>query len=284
MKPRFLVALVLLAVVAGGCSRLGTGLPSCRAPADDVSAATVLSVQAVPKAEYIPCVNALPLGWEEVNFEVESGKASLEFRRNLDESFLNVTLRSSCDVTGATEVPSGIEDVIWYESIYEVADEITVAIIPDGERARIYAHTLVDDLEGTVVEDRPVVFTVDDDIQYPVRSRVNRAFFNDQYVWIISDLDIDEKTLEMRSTPDGEGVHGIDVHDALERIAHSSEEMQYRGQWYLVFDGGCITYDFDARGALAGSIAEDAELTIGLYPTEELYEAARRAGYELTDE
>lgn len=279
MNRNRLIGLALMALMAAGCSRLGTGLPSCRTPVDDAGSATVLSVQALPESEYIPCVNALPLGWEEVDFAVERGRVSLEFRRNL-EPFLDVTLTPSCDVSRAVEAPSGIDDVKRYEDIRQVSDEILVTIVPDGERPRIYALSLVDDLQGTMIDDRRVVFTVDEDTQYPVRSRVNRAFFTDQFVWIISDLDIDEHTLELRATPEGEGAHGIDVHEALDRMAHMTEEMQYRGHWYLVFRGGCIAYDFDAEGALASSIAEDAEATIGLYPSEELIRAARNAGFD----
>ena len=60
-----------------------------------------------------------------------------------------------------------------------------------------------------------------------------------------------------------------------------SDEVQYRGQWFLVFEGGCITYDFDAEGSLAASIAQDAEQTIGLYSGDDLRRAARDAGYDI---
>lgn len=280
MKRKLLISVVAISALVGGCSRLGTGLPSCRIPASNPNAAMVLSLQAVPEAEYSPCVNAMPLGWEEVDFEVESGLATLEFRRDV-EPFLAVSLTPACEPGEAVEVSSGVPDVRRFEDVYQVKDAIAVTIIPDGERPRIYALSLAAELEGTSVDDRPVSFIVDEDTQYSVRSRVNRALFSDQFVWIIGDLDIDEKTLELRASPDGEGAHGIDVDEALERMAHMSGEVQYRGWWYLVFDGGCITYKFDADGALASSIAADAEVTIGIYPNEELIRAARRAGFDV---
>lgn len=280
MTKRHLLVATAVLVVAAGCSRLGTGLPSCRVSPEDPNAAIVLTLQAVPDAEYTPCLNALQVGWEAVDFTVKSGRASLVFRHEVDP-FLEVSLTPACDIDDAVEVPSGIDDIRRYQDIFQVVDAIRVTIVPDGERPLIYARSLAADLEGTRIDDRPVIFTVDEDIDFSARSRVNQAFFTDQYVWIINDLDIDEGTLEMRATPDGEGAHGLSVHDALERIGHMSDEVQYRGQWYLVFDGGCITYDFDAEGALARSIAEDTEATIGLFPGDDLRDAARAAGFDL---
>jgi hypothetical protein len=279
MRRNLVVAAVAL-VIAGGCGRLGTGLPSCRIPTDDPNAATVLTLQAVPDAEYTPCINVLQVGWEDVDFAVESGRASLTFHHDL-EPFLEVSLTPSCDVDGALEVPSGVDDVRRYENVFQVVDAIRVTIVPDGERPRIYALNLAAELEGTHIDDRPVVFNVDEDIDFSARSRVNRAFFTDQYVWIITDLDVDEQTLELRATPGGESAHGLSVHEALEQMAHMSDEVQYRGHWYLVFEGGCITYDFDVEGALARSIAEDAEATIGLFSGDDLRQAARNAGFDL---
>ena len=273
---------LLVAVGLSGCGRLGTGLPACRTPASNPTGAIVLSLQAVPEAEFLPCINSLELGWEEVDFQVESGRARLAFQHDL-RTFLEVALTPSCDIGDAVEVASSVAGVARYEDVVQVTDAIRVTIIPEGERAQIYAQGLAAEMAGAMADDRPIVFTVDEDIDYLVRSRVNRAFFTDQFAWIIGDLDIDEETLEMRSRDNEATFRGIDVHEAMEKIEDISEEVLYRGNWYLVFDGGCITYEFDAKGALATSIAGDAERAIGLYPSEALLDAARDAGYELVD-
>jgi len=277
---RRLLLILTVSLIAVGCGRLGTGLPSCRIAPEDPNAAIVLTLQAVPQAEYTPCINALQVGWEGVIFEAESGRASLTFQHDLSP-FLAVTLTPACDVGDAVEVSSGRDDVQRYEDIYQVVDDIGVTIIPMGERPRIHALNLAEELEGTRVDDRSVEFTVDEDVDYSALSRINRALFTDQYVWIIGDLDVDEGTLEMRAGSGGEDAHGLSVHEALERIGHMSDEVQYRGNWFLVFEGGCITYDFDAEGALARSIAEDTEATVGLFPGDALRDAARSAGLDL---
>ena len=43
------------------------------------------------------------------------------------------------------------------------------------------------DLSSSIpVNERPVVFSIDDDIDFSVRTRVNKALFTDQFVWIIA--------------------------------------------------------------------------------------------------
>jgi hypothetical protein len=278
---RMLIAVAGFALLGVGCGPVGLGLPSCETPPNNPTSAVVLAAQAVPEADYGPCVNSLKLGWDEVGFQVESGMVRLTIGREFD-SFLDVRLTASCDVAGATAMSSGLPDIERYESVSEeVGSEIRVTLIPTGERPRIHALALARELSGMTVEDRPVTFTVDEDIDFSARQRVNKALFADQYVWIISDLDIEEDTLEMRMTPAGEGARGLSVDEALDRIEDLTPETSYRGQWYFVFHGGCITYDFDASGVVAQTIAKDVEDALGFYPNVELKRAARRAGYEL---
>ncbi len=287
MSKRLAIVVGAVALLSAGCGRLGLGLPACDTAANNPTTASVITAQAVPKADYAPCLNSLKLGWDEVDFEVESDLMTLEFGRKTElefQSFLEVRLTPSCDVGDAVPVPSGMDDVERFDNIEQVTEEIRVTIIPDGERPRIFAQSLADDLAGARVEDRPVTFSVDTDIEFSVLSRVNKALFADEYVWIINDLDIDEELLELRRTPEGEGLRGIKVSEALHFIEDMTPEVSYRGQWYYVFNGGCITYDFDAKGTLATTIEQDAAETIGFYPNAELREAARRAGYELVDE
>jgi hypothetical protein len=214
---------------------------------------------------------------------MESGLATLEIGREFS-SFLEVRLTESCDVGNAVEVPSDIEDIQKFEDILKVDSKIRLTIIPTGERPRIHALTMAADMEGITVEGRPLEISVDEDIDFSVRSRVNEALFSDDYVWIVSDLDIEENTLELRRTADGEGARGLSVEEAVDRIEDMTPEPSYVGQWYLVFNGGCITYDFDAKGTVAESIEQDVAEAIGLYPNDELREAGRRAGYKFLDE
>ncbi len=218
----------------------------------------VLSLQAVPEAAYSPCINSIPLGWDEVKFEVERGQVTLELGRELS-SFLDVTLTPSCDIGEAAEVPSGIDDIARYEAINQVGSEIRIAIIPTAERPRTHAVTMMEELEGARIDDRPLVFSLDADIDSSVRSRVINALVANDYVWIIGDLDADEGTLEMRATPDGEEMRGIEIDEALDRIEDMTPEVRYEGQWFFVFEGGCITYELRCWGNVAASVGDRAE-------------------------
>ncbi len=281
MRRSIGVLVAAVALVASGCGgQLGLGLPACDTPVTDPTPVSVLVAQAVPTAQYGPCINSLKLGWDEVELSVESGRAALEIGREFT-TFLDVSLTESCDIAGATPVPSGIDDIDRYERITEVSSEIRVKLIPTGERPRIHSLALAGELEGVRVDNRSVTVTVDEDIDFEVRTRVNDALFVNDYVWIVSDLDVEEGTLEMRRTADGEGARGLTVHEALERIEDMTPEVAYEGQWFFVFAGGCITYDFDTGGTVAETVAQDASEAIGFYDNAALLEAGRRAGFEL---
>lgn len=283
MKKRLLLIILGVVLMSSACGRLGVGLPACATGTNDPTAATVLALQAVPTADYAPCINSLQLGWDEVEYDMESGLVTLEIGREFS-AFLEVRLTESCDIGDAVEVPSEIEDVQKFEDIIKVDSTIRLTIIPTGERPRIHAFTMAADMEGIRIEGRPVVISVDEKIDFSVRSRVNEALFTDDYVWIVSDLDIEENTLELRRTADGESARGLTAEEALHRMEDMTPEVSYLGQWYLVFSGGCITYDFDASGTVAETIEQDVNEAIGLYPNDELREAGRRAGYTFLDE
>jgi hypothetical protein len=98
-------AVVATAILATGCGvTTNTSSPACAA----VRAETLyLVTQAVPSAQRIPCVTAYPGGWNLGSVDVHDGEASFTLNSDRGGSgALKVTLRESCDVAGAIEVPS----------------------------------------------------------------------------------------------------------------------------------------------------------------------------------
>ena len=72
-----------------------------------ISDPMVLVAQSVPSASLVPCVDSLPVGWSFATMDVVDGRA----RMFLDSDragfhVVDVTLTASCDVAGATEVPT----------------------------------------------------------------------------------------------------------------------------------------------------------------------------------
>ncbi len=279
MKRRCVILAVLLAVVGTSCSNLGLGEAACATPGSDVSSATILNVQAVPSAKYTPCLHELRLGWDSVEFFAEDGRAGIEIQRSF-VTFLTATVTESCDVSGATPVSSR-SDIQRFEDIDSQAPEIRISIVPSGEDPLFRARQVVHELEGTQLRDRPVVFTIQDQIEQSVSSRVDGALKRDEYVLIIDEVDAEEGTVQLRSNQPAAGGRGLSADTALDLIEENLTEVHYRGSWYFTFDGGCITYDFDAKGPLAETVAADAADALGFFNAEQLRRQAREEGFNI---
>lgn len=277
---RLAIAAVALSLLAAGCAEgFGVGLPACEEVIRRPTTATILTAQSVPTARLGPCIEELKLGWDDITFGARDGLTELTFG-HANRTFLTVRLRRSCGFDPASEVPSGLGGVTRYEDVESVGAEIAVALIPSSELALIYARSLVDENPNLEINGRLVVFSVDDEIDQSLRARTNRAMFGDSFVMIITEVDVEERTVDLRLSADSLGLR-LSLDDALDRIEEVVPDVTYRGRWTFVFEGGCITYDFDATGTVAEGLAEDAESALGFYDLDELRELARREGYQI---
>ena len=273
-------AMMFLTISAGACGNLGLGEADCLSPSRGASSATILTVQAVPTAKYTPCLDELRLGWDSVRWFAEAGRAGIEIFDNV-EPFLTATVTPSCDVGTAKQVSSDHPDIERYEAVESVSVGIEITIVPSGEQALSRARALTDELGDSEIDDRPVLLTVDERLDQSISSRVSAALTTDQYVWIINELDATELTVEMRSSHSSAAGRGIAPEAALNLIEEDVPEVVYRGSWFFTFEGGCITYEFDAHGRVAETVATDAEDAIGFYPAAELRRGAREAGFNI---
>jgi hypothetical protein len=67
----------------------------------------ILAAQAVPSASLVPCISALPAGWQVGGADIASGHA--QFWLNSDQAgdmAVTVTLTATCHVSGAQQIPS----------------------------------------------------------------------------------------------------------------------------------------------------------------------------------
>jgi len=97
-------AAVLVTMVVSGCGASQYDRVSCTS--NSRQSIFVLEAQAVPSATLMPCANPLPGGWSVGGFEVRSGLA--RFWLDSDRAGARAgeaRLTSSCDVTGATQLP-----------------------------------------------------------------------------------------------------------------------------------------------------------------------------------
>ena len=99
-------AIVIAAVVGGNAffpaENIGAYPPQC-----GTGHSMILAAQAVPSAALVPCVAALPPGWQAGGADIASGHAS--FWLDSDRAgarAVTVTLSATCDVSGARQIRS----------------------------------------------------------------------------------------------------------------------------------------------------------------------------------
>ena len=190
-------------------------------------------------------------------------------------------MTATCDVSGAVQVDSGYPDIDRYEDIDAQPPEIEIAIVPSGPRPLSHAQALVDQLAGDEIDDRPVAYSIDDATDQSVSSRVELALSENKYVWVVDEVDVEDGTVQLRVDRASATENGLAPREALERIEDVVPGVFYRGSWFFTFEGGCITYDFDASGSLAETVAADADDAFGFYPAFELREIAEENGFDL---
>jgi hypothetical protein len=67
----------------------------------------ILAAQAVPSAAVLPCLAALPSGWQLGGVDIASGKASFWLDSDrAGERSATITLAAACDTAGARQIPS----------------------------------------------------------------------------------------------------------------------------------------------------------------------------------
>jgi hypothetical protein len=277
VKP--LIILFAIVLVPSGCSNLGLGESSCRSGLSDVSTSNVLSVQAVPTAKYTPCLNELQLGWDQADSFAQDGRAGIKILRSSPSSaFLTATVTESCDVSDAVAAAFDYPDIDRFEDIEQQPAEIEISIVPSGEEPLSSAQELVVELAEVEIDNRPVTYTIDEAIDEPVSSRVEVALSQYDYVLIIDEVDAEDGIVQLRSNFSAATGRDLSPQDALDLIDGVVPDVFYRGDWYFTFEGGCITYEFDATGALAETIAEDAEESLGFFPADEAWKWAADQG------
>lgn len=273
MSARLIVMVAAVTVVLAGCGRLGLGDQTCEDGVREPSPANVLAAQAVPTARYTPCFRSLEVGWDDVDFEAESGRAGISVEHGT-ETFLTAVVTASCDIADARRVMSGHPDIEKFIDVEQIKSDISVAVLPATTRQMAHSFALAERWNNVELGGRRVLFRIDPDLSSSIATRFERALQDHQYVWIIDELDMAENTLEMRS--EGmEAMAQLTAEEALDFIEDDVATETYQGRWYFTFDGGCITYTFDAEGPMARTIAGDATANLGFYPAYQLRAAAR---------
>lgn len=137
-RRRRLLELGLIVAVLSGCgAQTDLGVDAdCVDTERGGNPVVVLMAQAVPSSTLIPCVNAVPAAWRHGEVSVRTGRAQFAFASTSVDSPesvpLTVELTATCDVTGATEVPTDEPGTRRWERL----ESVTPAYV--GERFYVY--------------------------------------------------------------------------------------------------------------------------------------------------
>ncbi len=124
MTARRLLPALAATVVLTGCVQAGLGSDelACRAgDRGEPASGVVLMAQAVPSASWLPCLDAVPLGWRLAGVEVRDGSGGFWLDSDRDGvRAIEARLTASCDTRDATEIPSDREGLRRLEQVTQV--------------------------------------------------------------------------------------------------------------------------------------------------------------------
>jgi hypothetical protein len=275
---RRLILVAVISLVAAACSnQLGRSIPEC----DTVGNSMVLQVQSVPTSAYVACINGLKTGWQYKDLEARNGRTVFWLDSDrLGHNFITIESVVSCDAGDATESESGVPSVRLFKDV--VAETtVEIVLVPDRSfgRSLKFATDITTELDGTTIKGRAVEVSVSL-ANDPTATRISRAAASGAHVIIVSVRDAEEGTMTLLLHGQTQEYRG-DLDRAIDAIEDAETLSSYRGNWYYVFNGGCVVYTFDAEGSGVDTIEDDIGLALGLFDADALRQTARDAGYLL---
>jgi hypothetical protein len=126
-----LSAAVLTPVLLAGCGAVVTVAPvnselvACKESDDGTPAeGVVLMAQSVPTASWVPCLQAMPLGWKFRDLDARSDSASFWLGPTHDPTHtIEVRLTESCSTEGATQVRSDRAEMTRLQVVSQVSPD-----------------------------------------------------------------------------------------------------------------------------------------------------------------
>lgn len=279
-----LASLLAVAAVAAGCSnsQLGLSVPACPAEAgafNSVSGAIIIEMQAVDTAEYVPCIDELSAGWTYEDLVAEHGQSRFWLNSDrIGSRFVEVVLTPQCDVGTAPQIGTALNDeVAEFRQVKLVASSATVVLVPVSGRETAYAAQIESELEARSINDRNI-FVVIDDGDAPLADKVAVAAGQDRPIVFVDEQDALARTASLQMPGEAQSTRGLDLNDLVDRLDRLLPKPSFTGMWFQVFEGGCVTYEFDAKGVGVDRLAGDVEDAIGLFPAGELSRILRSQG------
>jgi hypothetical protein len=271
--------LLLLTTLLGGCGGdLGRATPEC-GPGSSTS--SILQIQAVPEAAWVPCIESLPVGWEYNHLQAQSGLSefTLDSDRMGDE-FVTVRTSERCDLGGTRQQESPIDGILLFSDIQ--ADlTVPIVFIPEGPTDATIdaAQAVMTGLIGRTLDGRRIDVEIDR-TGGSTETRITNAQRDGANVFVIGLREAEEGTVTV-ILKDHDDEVTTTVENALEMIDRTVEPPSYRGSWMHVFEGGCIEYRFDAHGPETLTLENRIRRTLGFTDAEAVRDIGRSLGYDI---
>lgn len=279
---RKLAVVAVLAVILSSCATLGREFPRCEFPLVDVPISVVMQIQALPQADFGPCLSDLEPGWTYHHMQHETGKVRFWLDSDrLGDRFLTVEMTESCDPGSAAGRPHPNEDIRRFVEATEEIQPIDVVIVPVSDFALDYAAAVGVDLAGFAIRGRPLRPRLDDG-SAPAIDRIRAGLDEGAFVVPVDDVDTRQGSIQLR-VPGGESAYGASPADAIEIIEDHVEQGSYHATWFHQFDGGCVTFEFDAEGPGVENLVADVERTVHFVDLADLKNQAANAGFILDE-
>jgi hypothetical protein len=274
-------AVALLALAASACATLGREYPRCDFPFVDVPISIIMEIQALPDASYGPCLNDLAPGWTYHHMQHQSGRVNFWLDSDrLGDRFVEVTMTESCDPGSAASRAHPNSDIDRFVDATAELRPIDLTVVPIGPTAQDYAVEIGIELAEIPVRGRPLRIRLDNSGE-PAEA-IERARSRGDFIISVDDLDYRQDTVQIWVPGEATG-DAATLAEAVDTIEGRVEEGSYRATWFHLFDGGCVTFEFDADGSGVETLVTDIEATIGFADLADLKEKAAAAGFVLDE-
>lgn len=280
-RPLVLLAgVVALLVTACANDQLGQDPPVCQRDPSSIEFTTglIIEMQAVPEAVLVPCIDALPAGWDYENVVAQSGRSRFWISSDrMGDNFLEVTLTPSCTPDESADFGISQPGVEEYRNVENVSSSVSPVIISVTGREIDYAQRIKRLIEGESLNGRRP-FVELDRRDLPLSAKVAEAREAGDPIIIVGEQDMLAGTADLVLPGETSARRGLDIDEVIDQLDDRLPPPSYTGTWMYTFAGGCITYEFDARGPDVDTLLDDVPVAVGFLDAENARQVLRDAG------
>jgi hypothetical protein len=122
---KWILTMIIVLMLPGCTVNLSTAnptaAPACPSSPDRVNNGLVLMAQSVPTTQWVPCIRATPVGWTFTALNAHAGGAQFGMASDREgDRALTVVLEKSCNIAGATQIPSEQSGMNRFERVTRV--------------------------------------------------------------------------------------------------------------------------------------------------------------------